>query len=86
MRVIPYNQPAKESESILEHIATDEAPDKKFGNIQRAYEVGFSASDGVRGGTMETEGRVKHPEKGDNTKPTGASKSIDNQNPGLADN
>ena len=86
MRVIPYDQPAKKSESTSEHIATDEVPDKKFGNIQRAYEVGFSASDGVRGGTMETEGRVKHPEKGDNTKPTGAVNSIEDENPGLADN
>ena len=86
MRVIPYENKNKKSGSTEEHVATDETADKKFGNIQRAYEVGFSASDGVRGGTMETEGRVKHPEKGDDTKPTGESKSIENENPGLADN
>ncbi len=86
MRVIPYNIEEKESESTSEHVATDETADKKFGNMQRAYDVGFSASDGVRGGTIETEGRVKHPEKGDDTRPTSAANSIKNENPGLADN
>jgi len=86
MPVINYYKKNKSTGSTEEHVATDEAVDKKFGNIQRAYEVGFAASDGVRGGTVETDGRVKHPEKGDDSRPKRTPNSVENENPGLADN
>jgi hypothetical protein len=86
MRIVNYDQKDKNSGSTEEHVATDEAMDKKFGNIQNAYEEGFASADGVRGGTAETDGRVKHPEKGDDTNPKRTTNSIENENPGLADN
>ncbi len=86
MRTIDYNKQDKNTGNTEGCIATDEAMDKKFGNIQRAYEEGFAASDGVRGGTAATNGRVKHPEKGDGTRPQHRENSIENENPGLADN
>ncbi len=86
MRIVNYNEKDKNSGGTAEHAATDETMDKKFGNIQNAYEEGFAASDGVRAGTAETDGRVKHPEKGDNTNPKRTTNSIESQNPGLADN
>ena len=86
MRTINYDEKDKSSGNIAEHIATDEAIDKKFGNIQNAYEEGFASSDGLRGGTAETDGRVKYPEKGDDTTPKRIPNSIEDENPGLADN
>lgn len=86
MRTVAYNEKDKNSGGTETHIATDEAIDKKFGNMQRAYEEGFSASDGVRGGTAETDGRVKHPEEGDDSRPSRTEQSIEDENPGLADN
>lgn len=86
MRVIDDEINKKNTANTESHIATDEDIDKKFGNLMRADEVGFSASDGVRGGTMETDGRVKHPEKGDDTIPKRTPDVIENENPGLADN
>ena len=86
MRTIDYNTQGKNTGNTEDHIATDEAMDKKFGNMQRAYEEGFAASDGVRGGTAGTNGRIKHPERADNSRPTRAENSIENENPGLADN
>jgi len=86
MRTIDYDEKDKSTGSTENHIATDEAVDKKFGNIQRAYEEGFASADGIRGGTAETNGRVRHPEKGDDTTPKRTPDSIENENPGLADN
>jgi len=86
MRVIDYNKQDKNTGSTEEHIATDKSPEEKFGNLQRAYEEGFASADGVRGGTAETNGRVKHPEKGDDSRPKRTPDSIANENPGLADN
>jgi len=86
MYIVDYNKRDKNTGSSEEHIATDETVDKKFGNTQRAYEVGFAASDGVRGETEETDGRVTHPEKGDDSRPKRTPNSIENENPGLADN
>jgi len=86
MRIVNYDQKDKNSGSTEEHIATDEAMDKKFGNIQNAYEEGFASADGVRAGTAESDGRVKHPEKGDDTRPKRTPDFIENENPGLADN
>ena len=86
MRVIQYDKKDKNSGSVEGHVATDEAMEKKFGNLQNAYEEGFAASDGVRGGTAETDGRVEHPEKGDDTTPKRTPDSIEDENPGLADN
>ena len=86
MRIVDYDKKDKNTGSTEGHIATDETVDKKFGNIQRAYEEGFASADGVRGGTAETDGRVKHPEKGDDSRPKRTPDSIENENPGLADN
>jgi len=86
MRIIHYDEKDKNSGSVEGHVATDEPTDKKFGNLQRAYEEGFAASDGVRGGTAETDGRVTHPEEGDDTIPKRTPQSIEDENPGLADN
>jgi hypothetical protein len=86
MRVIDYDEKDKNTGSTEEHIATDEAISKKFGNMQNAYEEGFAASDGVRGGTAETDGRVTHPEKIDDSRPKRTPNSIEDENPGLADN
>jgi hypothetical protein len=86
MRTVEYDEKDKNTGSTETHIATDEAIDKKFGTLQHAYEEGFAASDGVRGGTAETDGRVKHPEEGDDSKPKRTPQSIEDENPGLADN
>lgn len=85
MRIIYYDTKEKSTGSTEEHIATDETMDKKFGNMQHAYEEGFAASDGVRGGTAETDGHIKHPEEGDDTRPSRTLESIEDENPGLAD-
>ena len=85
MRTIEYDE--KDNTASTEtHIATDGAIDKKFGTMQHAYEEGFAASDGVRGGTAETDGSVKHPEEVDDTLPSRTPKFIEDENPGLADN
>jgi hypothetical protein len=86
MRTVAYDQPDKNTGSTDTLIATDEPMEKKFGNMQRAYEEGFAASDGVRAGTAATNGRITHPEKVDDSRPTRAENSIENENPGLADN
>jgi hypothetical protein len=86
MRIVKYDEKDKNTGSTAEIIATDEVMDKKFGNMQRAYEEGFASADGVRGGTAETNGRVKHPEKGDDTTTKRPKNSIEDENPGLADN
>jgi len=86
MRTIEYDEKDKITGSTSTRVATDESIEKKFGNMQHAYEEGFAASDGVRAGTAETDGRVKHPEKGDDSRPKRAENSIENENPGLADN
>ena len=86
MKVVYYDTKEKGSGSTEEHVATDEAIEKKFGNMQHAYEEGFASSNGVRGGTAETDGRVKHPEEGDDSKPARTPESIEDENPGLADN
>jgi hypothetical protein len=86
MRIIDYDKQDKNTGSTEEHVATDEAVDKKFGNLQRAYQEGFASSDGVRGGTAETDGRIKRPEQGDDSRPKRTPDSIEDENPGLADN
>ena len=84
MRKIDYD--AKDTDSTETLIAVDETIEHKYGNLQRAYNEGFAASDGVRGGTAATNGRVLHPEKGDTLKRNSPKNPIDNENPGLADN
>jgi hypothetical protein len=87
MRTIEYDdKETSDTGSTETHIATDEAMNKKFGNMQRALEEGFAASNGVRGGTAESDGRVKHPEKSDYSRPNRVTNSIEDENPGLADN
>jgi len=86
MRTVDYDAKDKSTGNTEERIAADEPIDKKFGNLQRAFEVGFAASDGVRAGTVETSGRAKHPEKIDDSNPKRTPDSIENENPGLADN
>lgn len=51
-----------------------------------SYREGFAASSGVRNGTAETGGRVRHPETGDDSRPDRTPDSIENENAGLADN
>jgi hypothetical protein len=86
MRTVKYEEEDKGTGSTETLIAVDEAMSKKFGNLQRAYNEGFAASDGVRGGTAETNGRVLHPEKSDDAETGVKSNSIEDENPGLADN
>ena len=86
MRIVNYDEKDKSSGNTQTHIATDESMKKKFGTIQNAYEEGFASADGVRAGTAESDGRVKHPEKGDDSIPKRTPNSIENENPGLADN
>ena len=86
MRIIDYDKKEKSTGSTEEHVATDEAMDKKFGNLQHAYEEGFASSNGVRGGTAESDGRVKHPEEMDDSRPSRTPQSIEDEDPGLADN
>lgn len=85
MRIVKYRA-KKETVRPEDPIAADETMAKKFGDMQHAYETGFAASDGVRGGTAETDGRVRHPEEGDDTRPTRTPAAIEDENPGLADN
>jgi hypothetical protein len=86
MRIIDYDKQDKNTGNTEEHIATDAPIEKKFGNIQHAFEEGFAASDGVRGATAATDGRMPHPEKADDSKPKRVPDAIENENPGLADN
>ena len=85
MRVVDYDAPDKNTGNTENHMAVDEAIEKKFGNVQHAYEEGFAASDGVRAGTAETDGSIKYPEKIDDSRPSRTPESIENENPGLAD-
>jgi len=85
MRTIDYDKQESYTGNTSEHMAVDVAIDKKFGNIQHAYEEGFASSDGVRGGTAESDGSILHPEHGDNSIPSRTPESIDDENPGLAD-
>lgn len=87
MKTIDYDAPDKSTGNSETLVATDENMEKKYGNLQRAYEEGFAASSGVRAGTAETNGRVTHPEKSDEPR-QGAkvSNHIEDENPGLADN
>ena len=85
MRVIDYDQKDKNTGNTENQMAVDEAMRKNYGNIQQAYEEGFAASDGVRGETVETAGRVKTTEKADESKPMRVPETIENENPGLAD-
>jgi len=84
MRTVKYEE--QDTGNTETHIAADAPIAKKFGNLQHAYEEGFAASDGVRGGTAETDGRVTHPEKSDSSHPARNDNTIDDENPGLADN
>lgn len=86
MRTIKYEETDQTTGSTETLIAVDESVQKKFGNMQRVYEEGFSASDGVRAGTAATNGRIRHPEKGEGPRPKRSENSIENENPGLADN
>jgi len=86
MRTVEYNEQPKSTGNTQTHLAVDEAI--KEGYNSRRLEQGFSASDGVRGATMETGGSVKHPEKGDaaiTEDPSTILTTIDNEDPGLAD-
>jgi hypothetical protein len=86
MRTVKYDDQDKGTGSTETHVATDLAMTKKHGNMQGALEEGFAASDGVRGVTAASGGRVKHPEKGDASIPGPVTDSVENENPGLADN
>ncbi len=85
MKTIDYD--AKDSASTENQIATDEMIKKnEYENLQHAYNEGFAASDGVRGETAETDGRVVATENSDDSHPKRVPDSIESENPGLADN
>ncbi len=86
MRKLRYDRKSKETGNTETLIAVDETIEEKFGNLQRAFNEGFAASSGVRGATAETNGRIVHPEKKDDSFPNAVPDSIENENPGLADN
>ncbi len=86
MRKVAYYEQDKNTGNTETLVAVDEIIEKKFGNLQRAYNEGFAASDGVRGATAETNGRVLYPEKWDNIKSDAKPNNIEDENPGLADN
>jgi hypothetical protein len=54
-------------------------------DIRPVYEEGFASASGIRPETAETGGRIKHPETKDAAKPDPVPKSIEEENPGLAD-
>lgn len=86
MRTVKYEEKEKGEANTETMIAVDEAIENKFGNLQRAYNEGFAASNGVRAGTAETNGRILHPERSDGTRKNSPANSINDENPGLADN
>jgi len=86
MRIRDYDEKDKNSGNTETQIAVDEKIEKIYGNLQNAYEEGFAASSGIQGGTAETNGRIKHPERIDDSHPNRTPDSIENENPGLADN
>jgi hypothetical protein len=85
MRKVDYDKLQKSTGSTETQVAVDEAMDKKYGNIQNAYEEGFASAHGVRNETAESSGRVRHPEMADDTRPDRTPDSIEEENPGLAD-
>lgn len=86
MRTIDYDKQDKNTGNTENQIAVDEPIEKRYGNMQLAYEEGFAAEDGVRAGTAETSGSVKYPELSDSSHPDRTPDSIKKENPGLADN
>ncbi len=56
-----------------------------FGNPQNALEMGFSAAHGARPETFETLGADEVPERRDHAKGEAVPRSIDRENPGLAE-
>ncbi len=86
MRTVQYEEKDKGTGSTETLVAVDEQIGKKFGNLQRAYNEGFAASDGVRAGTAETNGRILRPEKSDDANKGAHTNTIEDENPGLSDN
>lgn len=82
-KIIPYE--SKESGNTETHIATDNYMDEHSDHYQNALEEGFASADGIRGVTAASGGRIKHPEKSDDARPSRIPASIENENPGLAD-
>ncbi len=82
-KIVDYD--VTESGNTETHIATDNYMDEHSGHYQNALEEGFAASDGIRGVTAASGGRIKHPEKSDDAIPSRIPESIENENPGLAD-
>ena len=82
-KIIDYD--TKDSGNTETHIATDNYMDEHSDHYQNALEEGFAASDGIRGITAASGGRIKHPEKSDESMPNRIPEAIENENPGLAD-
>lgn len=82
-RIIDYDN--SESGNTETHIATDNYMDEHSDHYQNALVEGFASSDGIRGVTAASGGRIRHPEKSDDAIPTRIPESISNENPGLAD-
>lgn len=83
VKVIDYDD--KDSGNTETHIATDNYMSELSPNYQNALEEGFASADGVRGVTAASGGRIKHPEKSDDPVLSRTPQSIENENPGLAD-
>ena len=82
----PHDAYDKYTGNTENQVAVDAPISQKFGNLQHAYEEGFSASHGLRGQTFATNGKVKRPETQDRSSIDRVPKTIEEENPGLADN
>jgi hypothetical protein len=87
MRKIDYDSYYDETTGNTEnHVAADELMERKtFAQQQAGYEVGFASASGVRSETAETEGRVRYPEKKDESRPSAVVAEFDEENAGLAE-
>jgi hypothetical protein len=85
MKTIDYDSQEKNTGNTPEHMATDQPMSKKFGNIQRAYEEGFAAADGIMSANTDPDGGIIHPAVGDASLPSRAPDTIEDENAGLAD-
>jgi hypothetical protein len=85
MRKVKYEDQEKGTGGTETHLATDQVIKGNSSYPSQAMEEGFAASDGVRGVTSASGGRVKHPEKDDASLNDPVPESIEDENPGLAD-
>ncbi len=88
LRHVEYD--AHESASTENHRSVDaqmeEVNEHPGGEQNLAFEEGFAASSGIRPESAETGGRIDHPEMLDDSMPDPLPESLEEENPGLADN